>query len=95
VEGICVLLSTRPVLAPNKSSGNGVAGLYVGGNQEVDAKVHGNTTWDNPIGIFLRDVSHGTLERNRPVDIFGDETGEDVTFRNNRCGTSQPAEVCD
>jgi parallel beta-helix repeat protein len=198
--GIFVLLSTGPVLAHNKASGNGVAGLYVGGNQEVDAKIYRNTSWDNPIGIFLRDVSFGTAERNHvfgnctgilmlagapgpltnwkirrnlvkannrtdcgeedpvpsgvgilllgaadndisrnvvlrnrsadpsgggivlvtggepggpqlapsgnavrknvafgnePFDIFWDETGDDVTFRNNRCGTSQPAEVCD
>ena len=46
--GIFVLLSTRPVLADNKASGNGVAGLYVGGNQDVDAKIFGNTTWDAP-----------------------------------------------
>ena len=70
--GIFVLLSTRPVLADNKASGNGVAGLYVGGNQEVDAKIFGNTTWDNPIGIFLRDVSFGTAEGNH---AFGNCSG--------------------
>ena len=70
--GIFVLVSTRPVLAYNKASGNGVAGLYVGGNQQVDAKVFGNTTWDNPIGIFLRDVSHGTAEGNH---VFGNCAG--------------------
>ena len=56
----------------NKSSGNGVAGLYVGGNQEVDAKIFGNSTWGNPIGIFLRDVSHGTAEGNQ---AFGNCSG--------------------
>lgn len=70
--GIFVLLSTRPVLAHNKASGNGVAGLYVGGNQRVNAKILGNTSWDNPIGIFLRDVSYGTAERNH---VFGNCTG--------------------
>ena len=65
--GIFVLLSTRPVLAYNRASGNGVAGLYVGSNQEVDAKIFRNASWDNPIGIFLRDVSHGTAERNHVV----------------------------
>jgi parallel beta-helix repeat protein len=70
--GIFVLVSTRPVLAYNKASGNGVAGLYVGGNQQVDAKIFGNTSWDNPIGIFLRDVSHGTAERNH---VFGNCAG--------------------
>jgi hypothetical protein len=70
--GIFVLLSTRPVLVANKASGNGVAGLYVGGNQEVDAKIFGNTSWDNPIGIFLRDVSHGTAEGNH---VFGNCSG--------------------
>jgi parallel beta-helix repeat protein len=70
--GIFVLVSTRPVLASNKATGNGVAGLYVGSNQQVDAKVFGNTSWDNPIGIFLRDVSHGTAERNH---VFGNCSG--------------------
>jgi parallel beta-helix repeat protein len=70
--GIFVLLSTRPVLAGNKTSGNGVAGLYVGGHQQVDAKIFGNTSWDNPIGIFLRDVSHGTAEGNH---VFGNCSG--------------------
>ena len=70
--GIFVLLSTRPVLAYNKASGNGDAGLYVGSNQQVDAKVFGNSSWDNPIGIFLRDVSHGTAERNH---VFGNCSG--------------------
>jgi parallel beta-helix repeat protein len=70
--GIFVLLSTRPVLAYNKASGNGVAGLYVGGNQQVDAKIFGNTTRDNPIGIFLRDVSFGTAEGNH---VFGSCSG--------------------
>lgn len=70
--GIFVLLSNRPVLAYNKANGNGDAGLYVGSNQHVDAKVFGNTSWDNPIGIFLRDVSHGTAERNH---VFGNCSG--------------------
>jgi parallel beta-helix repeat protein len=70
--GIFVLLSTRPVLAYNKASGNNDAGLYVGDNQQVDAKVFGNTTWDNSIGIFLRDVSHGTAQRNQ---VFGNCSG--------------------
>jgi parallel beta-helix repeat protein len=70
--GIFVLLSTRPVLAHNKASGNGVAGLYVGGNQRVDAKIFGNVSWDNPIGIFLRDVSFGSAEGNH---VFGNCSG--------------------
>jgi nitrous oxidase accessory protein NosD len=70
--GIFAILSTRPVLAYNKTSGNTDAGLYVGSNQQVDAKVFANTTWDNPIGIFLRDVSHGTAQRNH---VFGNCSG--------------------
>jgi hypothetical protein len=60
------------VLADNQTTGNGDAGLYVGGNQEVDATVVGNTIWDNAMGIFLRDVSHGTATGN---DRFGNCTG--------------------
>jgi nitrous oxidase accessory protein NosD len=70
--GIFAILSTRPVLAYNKTSGNTDAGLYVGDNQQVDAKVFANTSWDNSIGIFLRDVSHGTAERNH---VFGNCSG--------------------
>jgi hypothetical protein len=86
VEGICVLGEFSPefeVTDPVEDtrisgftirgfSGNGVAGLYVGSNQEVDARIFGNTTWDNPIGIFLRDVSHGTAEGNQ---AFGNCSG--------------------
>ena len=70
--GIFAILSTRPVLAYNKTTGNGDAGLYVGSNQEVDATVVGNTSWDNLLGIFLRDVSHGTATGN---NVFGNCTG--------------------
>jgi nitrous oxidase accessory protein NosD len=70
--GIFALLSTRPVLAYNKTTGNGDAGLYVGSNQDADAKVFGNTSWDNALGIFLRDVSHGTATGNT---VFGNCTG--------------------
>jgi nitrous oxidase accessory protein NosD len=70
--GIFAILSTRPVLAYNKTSGNGDAGLYVGSNQQADAKVFGNTSWDNALGIFLRDVSHGTATGNK---VYGNCTG--------------------
>jgi nitrous oxidase accessory protein NosD len=70
--GIFALLSTRPVLAHNQTTGSGVAGLYVGSNQEADAKIFGNKSWDNPLGIFLRDVSHGTVTGNH---VFGNCTG--------------------
>jgi parallel beta-helix repeat protein len=66
--GIFSIFSTRPLLAHNKATGNGDAGLYVGGNQEADATVVGNTSWDNGIGIFLRDVSHGTATGNNVFD---------------------------
>ena len=66
--GIFAILSTRPVLAYNKASGNGDAGLYVGSNQQVDARVFGNTSWDNLMGIFLRDVSHGSATGNNVFD---------------------------
>ena len=70
--GIFAILSTRPVLAYNKTTGNGDAGLYVGSNQQVDAKVFGNTSWNNLMGIFLRDVSHGSATGNT---VFGNCTG--------------------
>jgi nitrous oxidase accessory protein NosD len=66
--GIFSLLSIRPLLAHNTASGNGDAGLYVGGNQDVDATVVGNTSWDNALGIFLRDVSNGSATGNHVFD---------------------------
>jgi len=65
--GIFSLASTRPVLAHNKASGNGFAGLYVGSNQDVDAKVYDNVSRNNAIGIFLRDVSDGVVKRNETI----------------------------
>jgi nitrous oxidase accessory protein NosD len=70
--GIFSILSTRPVLAHNKATGNSDAGLYVGGEQDVRAKVFANTSWDNGLGIFLRDVSNGTATGNH---VFGNCTG--------------------
>jgi nitrous oxidase accessory protein NosD len=70
--GIFALLSVRPVLTYNKTSGNEVAGLYVGGQEGADATVVGNTSWDNSLGIFLRDVTVGRAERNH---VFGNCTG--------------------
>jgi nitrous oxidase accessory protein NosD len=70
--GIFSILSTRPLLAHNKATGNGDAGLYVGGEQDVRARVFANTSWDNPIGIFLRDVSNGSATGN---NVFGNCTG--------------------
>jgi hypothetical protein len=70
--GIFSILSTRPVLAYNKTTGNGDAGLYVGGNQDVRARVFANVSWDNAIGIFLRDVSNGSATGNK---VFANCTG--------------------
>jgi parallel beta-helix repeat protein len=70
--GIFALLSTEPTLAHNKASGNGDAGLYVGSSQESEAEVYGNTSWNNLMGIFLRDVSEGEAERNK---VFGNCAG--------------------
>jgi nitrous oxidase accessory protein NosD len=104
--GIFSILSTRPVLAYNKATGNSDAGLYVGGEQDVRAKVFGNTSWDNGLGIFLRDVSNGSATGNH---VFGNCTGilllanapgpvtnwtvrHNVVRRNNRtdCGEEDP-----
>jgi parallel beta-helix repeat protein len=60
------------VLAHDKATGNGDAGLYVGGEQDVRARVVGNTSWDNAIGSFPRDVSNGSATGNH---VFGNCTG--------------------
>jgi nitrous oxidase accessory protein NosD len=70
--GIFSIASTRPLLAYNKTTGNGDAGLYVGGEQDVQARVFGNASWDNAIGLFLRDVSNGSATGNA---LFGNCTG--------------------
>jgi nitrous oxidase accessory protein NosD len=70
--GIFSISSTRPVLGHNKATGNNDAGLYVGGEQAVRAKVFANTSWDNGLGIFLRDASNGTATGNH---VFGNCTG--------------------
>jgi nitrous oxidase accessory protein NosD len=62
--GIFALDAIRPVLAHNKATGNVDAGLYVGSNQESDAKVFGNTSTDNGLGIFIRDASVGVATAN-------------------------------
>ena len=57
--GIFSIFSTRPVLAYNKATGNSDAGLYVGGQQDVRARVFGNTSWDNGLGLPARRL-HGS-----------------------------------
>jgi parallel beta-helix repeat protein len=70
--GIFALDAIRPVLAHNKTTGNVDAGLYVGSNQATDARVFGNSSSDNGLGIFIRDASQGVASAN---NVFGNCVG--------------------
>jgi hypothetical protein len=58
------LLSTSPVPDHDKATGNVDAGLYVGGEQDVRARVFANTSWDNK-------VSRNLVVGNRGEEPFG------------------------
>ena len=63
--GIFVLGSKTTELSRNLTSGNGDAGLYVGGSENADATVWGNVSYDNQLGIFIRDAAHGKVVDNK------------------------------
>jgi hypothetical protein len=63
--GVFVLDSTGTELSRNLTSGNGEAGLYVGGSENADATVWGNVSYENQLGIFIRDAAHGKVVDNK------------------------------
>jgi parallel beta-helix repeat protein len=63
--GIAAFSSTGTQIIANQTSGSDDAGLYVGDNPHANATVAGNETYDNFLGILVRNARHGKIVGNQ------------------------------
>ena len=63
--GIAAFSSPGTRMIANLTSGSDDAGLYVGDSPHADATVVANETYDNFLGIFVRNALHGKIFGNR------------------------------
>lgn len=63
--GIAAFSSPGTRMIANLTSGSDDAGLYVGDSPHADATVVANETYDNFLGIFVRNALHGKIVGNR------------------------------
>jgi parallel beta-helix repeat protein len=63
--GAFALASTGTKIISNVARGSDEAGIYVGSSPHANAKVVGNDTYGNFLGVFIRDALEGTITGNR------------------------------
>jgi nitrous oxidase accessory protein NosD len=63
--GAFALFSRGTKMTSNVARGSDEAGFYIGGSPNANAKVVGNETFGNFIGVFVRDALGGTIVGNR------------------------------
>jgi parallel beta-helix repeat protein len=63
--GAFALASTGTKIISNVARGSDEAGIYVGSSPHANAKVVGNDTYGNFLGVFIRDALGGTITGNR------------------------------
>ena len=63
--GIAAFSSPGTHMIANQTSGSDDAGLYVGDSPHADATVAGNETYDNFLGILVRNARHGNIAGNQ------------------------------
>jgi parallel beta-helix repeat protein len=66
--GIFALSSKGTQIVANRTSGSDEAGIYVGGSHPATAKVVGNETSNNLLGVFIRDAEKVSVTGNRIHD---------------------------
>jgi hypothetical protein len=66
--GIFAFSSTGTRILFNRTFGSEVAGIYVGDSPEANATLRGNRTYDNMLGVFIRNALHGELKANSVRD---------------------------
>jgi parallel beta-helix repeat protein len=81
--GIAAFVSTKGRYEHNVTSGSDEAGIYLGDSPQADSVVRKNVSYDNGIGIFLRDASGGRVTHN---EAFGNCFG--ILFVNTGGGIS-------
>jgi hypothetical protein len=63
--GIAAFSSTGTQMIANLTRGSDDAGLYVGDSRHADATVVANETYDNFLGILVRNARHGKITGNQ------------------------------
>jgi hypothetical protein len=63
--GIFSLSSPGAQVIGNRTSGSGDAGIYIGGSPDARARVTGNRSSDNFMGLFIRDAQNVTASGNQ------------------------------
>jgi nitrous oxidase accessory protein NosD len=63
--GITAFSSTGTKIISNLTSGSDEAGIYVGDSPDANATVIANETYDNVLGILVRNALHGKIHANR------------------------------
>ena len=63
--GIAAFMSTGTRMISNVTSGSEEAGLYVGDSPRANATVAGNDTYENGLGIFIRNARYGKIFGNQ------------------------------
>jgi parallel beta-helix repeat protein len=63
--GIAAFSSTGTQIIANLTRGSDEAGIYVGDAPHADATVAANETYDNFLGIFVRNARHGKIAGNQ------------------------------
>jgi parallel beta helix pectate lyase-like protein len=66
--GIAAFASKGTKIVSNVTSGSEDAGIYVGDSPRARATVAANETFDNALGIFVRNALHGKIVGNRSHD---------------------------
>jgi nitrous oxidase accessory protein NosD len=66
--GLAAFESEGITMRDNIASENGLAGLYIGDSRRARATVEGNESFDNALGMFLRDAAHGDVTGNQLHD---------------------------
>jgi nitrous oxidase accessory protein NosD len=66
--GIFAFSSIGTRILFNRTFGSDVAGIYIGDSPEANATVRGNRTYDNMLGVFIRNALHGELKANSVRD---------------------------
>jgi len=84
--GITAFSSTGTQIVSNLTSGSDLAGIYVGDSPHANATVAANETYDNFLGILVRNALHGKIAGNRVHDnclgmfFLADEPGPAGNF---------------
>jgi nitrous oxidase accessory protein NosD len=63
--GIFSLSSPGAQVIGNRTSGSGDAGIYIGGSPDANARVTGNRSTDNFMGLFIRDAHNVSVSGNQ------------------------------